>query len=200
MLASDRALTITEVLDAIEGAGSLEKVTVGEILDSFGRRAYGPMLLVPALVAALPVVGALPGVSMATAAIDLVIAAQLLLDKDGGVKLPKVLRSVSVPKRALNFGLRWVRPVAKRIDPLIKSDRLAFLTKEPFKRIDAALAVFIALAMCVGSLLPGTIFPPAVAMIVLALGLTSRDGVLILLAAAVAIGSTILIASVFHLL
>jgi hypothetical protein len=196
MASGDRALSITEVLDVIEGAGQRDKVSLGEIFDSFGRRSYGPMLLVPALVAVFPVVGALPGVSITTSVIDLVFAIQLLLNQDGP-KLPKLLRSIEVPRRALNFGLRWARPVAKRINPFIKSERLAWLTEKPFKFANGALAVFVALAMCAGSLLPGTILPPALAMIILALGLTSRDGVLVLLAAALALGSAVLIGAIF---
>jgi hypothetical protein len=173
---TDAPLSFLDVLDTIERAGQADRVNLGEILDSFGNRAFGPFMLVPALVAVLPVVGALPGVSLVMAGVELVVALQFVLG-ERRLHLPKRVRQLAIPRRALSFSLRMVRPVAKWAGKVVKP-RLRLLT-DGGRLATGALAVLLALLMFVGALVPGGIVPPALGMIVLGLGLTSQDGVLI---------------------
>jgi hypothetical protein len=66
-----------------------EKVSFESLLFGFGQRSFGPLLLAPALIALLPS-GAIPGLSLVTGAIILLIAAQFLF----GRRSPWLLRPV----------------------------------------------------------------------------------------------------------
>jgi hypothetical protein len=183
----DGPLTFAEVLDTLEGAGRAEKLNLGSVLDSFGRRAFGPFLLVPALIAVLPVVGALPGVSLATAGVELIVATQLALG-ERRLHLPRRVRSVPIPRKALSFSVRTLRPMAHRIGRLVRP-RLRNLTNGGGRLAVGALALILAVLMLIGALVPGGIVLPALGMIILGLGLTSQDGVLILASLTFAVGS-----------
>lgn len=183
----DGPLTFVQVLDAIERAGNADKVTLGEILDSFGRRAFGPLLLVPAVIAILPVVGALPGVSLLTAGLECAVSVELLLGKRG-FRLPERMRRLTIPRKILGRSLKLLRPTARFSERFVRP-RLTGIVNGGAKQLVGALALIVALLMFLGALVPGAIVPPAIAMIVLALGLTSRDGVLILASFVLAVGN-----------
>jgi hypothetical protein len=183
----DGPLSFSQVLDTIENAGNAEKVTLGEILDGFGQRAFGPFLLVPALIAILPIVGALPGVSLLTAGLSLAVAIELLLGRRG-FHLPSRVRHIVIRRKVLATSLRFVRPLARFSERFIRP-RLSGLVNGGATQIVGALAVTLALLMLIGALVPGAIVPPAIAMIILALGLTSRDGVLVLAALTLTLGN-----------
>ncbi|MFZ1988317.1 MAG: exopolysaccharide biosynthesis protein [Alphaproteobacteria bacterium] len=188
----DGPLTFLQVLDAIESAGKADKVTIGEILDSFGRRAFGPLLLVPAVIAILPVVGALPGVSLLTAGLECAVSVELLLGKRG-FRLPKRVRGLAIPRKLLGRSLKLMRPTARFSERFVRP-RLTGLVNGGAKQVVGGLAVIVALLMMLGALVPGAIVPPAIAMIILALGLTSRDGVLVLASLVLALGNIGLVA------
>jgi len=188
----DGPLTFVQVLDAIESAGKADKVTLGEILDNFGQRAFGPLLLVPAVIAILPGVGALPGVSLLTAGLECAVSIELLLGKRG-FRLPKRVRKLAIPRKLLRRSLKLMRPTARFTERFVRA-RLTGLVNGGAKQAVGGLAVIVALLMFLGALVPGAIVPPAIAMIALALGLTSRDGVLILASLVLALGNVGLVA------
>lgn len=183
----DGPITFVEVLDTIKNAGSADKVQLGEILDRFGRRAFGPFLLVPALIAILPVIGMLPGVSLAMAGIEIAVSLDLVLGKRG-LKLPKRVRSLSVPRKTLSRSVELARPFAKWTSKIVRT-RLTAIVQGEARFLVGALALLLAVLMLIGALVPGGIVAPAIAMMILGLGLTSHDGVLVLLALLIALGS-----------
>lgn len=182
-----RPLSFDEVLDIIEGAGLAENVTIGDLQDAFGRRAFGPFLLVPALIAVLPVVGALPGVSIGTALVDLAVSVELALGQRR-FNLPKWARGLAVPRKPLKQAIKLVRPVSRWAGKIVKP-RLQHVVNGRTRMLTGAFAVSLSSLMLVGALVPGGSVLPALAMILLALGLTSQDGVLVLLSGALGLGS-----------
>lgn len=182
-----RPLSFDEVLDIIEGAGIADNVTIGDLQDAFGRRAFGPFLLAPALIAVLPVVGALPGVSIATALVDLAVSVELALGQRR-LNLPKWARGLAVPRKPLRRAIKLVRPVSRWAGKVVKP-RLQHVVNGRTRSATGALAVLLSSLMLVGALVPGGSVLPALAVIILALGLTSQDGVLVLLSAALGLGS-----------
>jgi hypothetical protein len=183
----DGPLSFNDVLDTIEHAGQNDSVTLGEILDAFAGRAFGSLLLVPAIVAILPVVGALPAVSLTTASIDLVFSIQLMLG-ERGFHLPERVRRLGIPRTALSRAIDMIRPVARWVGPLVHPRWQALTDREAHWAI-GAVAVILSGAMLIGALVPGGIVLPATAMIILGLGLTSHDGVVVVIASALGLGS-----------
>lgn len=186
-----RPLSLTDIVDTLVDGGTDGHVGTGEVIDKFGQRGFGPLLFLPAFVAILPVVGALPGVSLLAALFALVMAAQLLFGFSSPW-LPKALRERSIPADKLERAIKPARPWLARIERILRP-RLLALTEGAARNLTGIAAMIISTAMLLGALLPGLIVPPALAMICLSLGLMTRDGWLILAAYALLIGAAALV-------
>jgi hypothetical protein len=169
---------LEDLIDEIcADSGSSDKVSLAQIMQAVGTRAYGPLLLVPGLVALAPT-GAIPGMSIVTGTIIVVVALQLLIG----------LNEPWIPKRALEFSfsrdalvsaIERGRPYARRIDSFLKPS-LTPVTGFPATRIIAIVAIALALSMYPLALVPFAVAIPSSAIVLFALGLTARDGRLII--------------------
>lgn len=171
---TDLEALLNEIRDAAEQS---EKVSLKDILEAVGTRAYGPLLLVPGLLALAPT-GAIPGMSIITGTIILVVATQLLIGRDKPW-LPKRTLDFSFSKETLIDALDRGKPYAKRIDSVLKPSLLQF-TRFPATRIIALAAMAIAATMYPLALVPFAVAIPSTAIVLFALGLTAHDGRLIL--------------------
>lgn len=150
-----------------------DQVAFGTILAGFGRRAYGPMLLVPALIALAPT-GAIPGMSIVTGSIILLISAQLLV----GRKTPWL------PKMVLEFEFeadKFARLSQRLTGYASRADRwlrpsMPFLIQPPWTRGIALVSAAMAVLMFPFALLPFAVAAPAATISVVAVGLTANDG------------------------
>lgn len=154
-----------------------DQVTLQDVLEGVGTRAYGPLLLVPGLLALAPT-GAIPGMSIVTGTIILIVAAQLLIGRDRPW-LPKRALNFSFSKETLITAIERGTPYARRIDKLLKPSLNRF-TEFPATRIIALVTISLALTMYPLALLPFAVAIPSMAIVLFALGLTARDGRLIL--------------------
>ena len=71
-------MSLTEVMDRLRSATDGSRMTVGDIFDAFGSRAYGPLIFVLGVVALSPV-GSIPGASLVTGTLIMLLAAQMQL-------------------------------------------------------------------------------------------------------------------------
>lgn len=177
--------TITGVLDAIcesvncDPTESTEKVLMGDILDQVGRRAYGPLLLIVGLFSISPL-SVVPGMTWFAAALTLVLAVQMLLGRPKPW-LPKRALAMPIPRRALVSGIAKARPAAKAIDVLLKP-RLAFFTQPPMVNIVALMVIGAALVTFPLGFIPGLPILPGLAVVLFGLGMSARDGLVLILA------------------
>ena len=172
---------ITEAAEASEG-----RLTVGELLDRIGHRSFGPLLLLPALIAFTPL-GAIPTLPSVMAMMVVIIAVQLLIGLDH-FWLPRVLLRRSIAPQRLEKSVKWLRPTAHFIDRLIRP-RLTWLTHEPFVHVAAFLCILVALTVPPLEIVPfaGTFSWAAIG--IFGLALIAHDGVLALLAFGFSIGA-----------
>ncbi len=185
---------LENVLDGLDEAARKAdaELTVGDAIDAFAARSFGALLTMVALVAALPVIGAVPGVSVATGALVILIAIQFLAGKRRPWA-PERLRSLSVDAGTMRDVVRRMRPYAAWIDRFIRP-RLTFLTDGPVQQTVIALAaIALALLFFPAALIPGAVWAPALSVMLLGLALLGNDGVLALLGAAFAAGSIALV-------
>jgi hypothetical protein len=168
---------LSDILDALVGENDGETVTLGKLIRVFGSASFGSVLLLTALISILPIVGALPGVSLGTAAIANMLALQMLFGRTTPW-IPARLARIKIPRKALKAALTPLRPWVDRLDRRL-GPRYTFLLHPPFLWIGALVATVLALGMLVGALVPLGIIPAAIGMIVLALGMTLRDGLLV---------------------
>ncbi len=177
----DGPLSLMQILEILEHQAQIGgKLTVEEIVNAFKTRVYGPLLFAPALIGVLPVIGALPGVSMGVAALITFIALQLALGLPRPW-LPRFLMRVSLPGEATVKALRSCHPAARRMERWFKP-RLVFLTRPPWRYVTGVAALCLGLMACVGALVPGLIVPPLLVIMVLALGMAADDGLVLLIA------------------
>jgi len=181
---------LNDVLDDIAykaaNDDSPDKLTLGEVLDSVGRRTYGPLLLVIGLIAVSPLT-ALPGTTWAVAALTLLVAGQMALGFKG-FWLPRGARDMELPRAGVTGAVAKCRGVAKAVDVLLKP-RLTFLSKPPFVNVIALFVIGAALVTFPLGLIPLAPIAPGLAVVFFGLGMTARDGLWLLLGALVVGGA-----------
>jgi hypothetical protein len=168
------------------GALTNGRVSVADLMDAIGQRSFGPMLLVPSLIAVSPV-GAIPGLPAITSAVIVLIAAQILIHHDH-FWLPGWLQRRSMDARKMEKGLEKSRPVARFIDHLLRP-RWTWMTHGPFLYAIAAFCLFIGLITPILELVPLGGIPPNAAVVAFSLAITARDGLWALMAFVLTSGS-----------
>lgn len=175
---SENGRDLEDLMDAIRAdSGSSDEVSLAQIMQAVGTRAYGPLLLVPGLVALAPT-GAVPGMSIVTGTIIFVVAIQLLFGRNEPW-IPKRALEFSFSRDTLLSALERGRPYARRIDDFLKPS-FTQVTDFPATRIVAIVAIALALSMFPLALVPFAVAIPSSAIVLFALGLTARDGRLII--------------------
>ncbi len=170
--------TLSDLLDEAEDGTSGDPITVGELLDTIDTRSFGPILLLPAVIALSPI-GAIPGMSFVTGTIIIMFAGQLLCGKRHPW-LPKFIKSIQFSREKLNKTSKVMRPWAKYVDSALHQ-RLTFLTQRPFDSIVAGICILLALLFYPLAVLPWAVALPSGAIVLFSLGLTSRDGLFVLI-------------------
>lgn len=103
---------VDHIHDLAEDADSLH---VNDILEMIGSRSFGPLMVVPALMAVIPFIGAIPGMTIITGLAIVAIACQILLGRSH-VWVPKKVRQIPLDRSALKKGAGGFEGTAKFID------------------------------------------------------------------------------------
>lgn len=162
-------------------------VRLGVLLSAVGRRSYGPLLLLIGLLAISPAT-VLPLMTSVSAAITLLIAGQMAF----GMKrpwLPRAALNIKVPRKPFCAFLDRARPRVEKIDGVWLRPRLEFLSAPPFVNIVALCVIAAALVTFPLSLIPFAPLAPGLAVVMLGLGMTARDGVWLILGIAVTVAA-----------
>jgi hypothetical protein len=167
---------LEEVVDQLEEKAEAEDdtVTVREALDAFEGRTFGPLLVLPALVALTPPVGMIPTVPTIMGVIVVLIAGQYLVGRTHPW-VPDFIGERSVDREKVLKAVDKSRPWAKWVDGFV-GKRLQVLVEGPMEYVIAGLCVLLALTLPPAELLPGIAAVPAAAILFLGLAVTSRDG------------------------
>ncbi len=166
-------------IDHDAARGKTDKsLKIEEILELVGRRAYGPLLLVIGLISISPV-SLIPGSTWAFATLTLLVAIQLAFHKKTPW-LPRAALGVKLSEKKLNGLIKATRPVARALDSVTRP-RLAFLAEPPWVIVVALLCIVAALITFPLGLIPIAPLLPGLAIAVLGLGLTAKDGLVLAL-------------------
>lgn len=162
------SLVLRAVIDTTEG----DRISIREIVEAFGERAFGFVIILFSLPNCIP---APPGMNSVFGLPVLLFAVQMalgrrrpwlprrLMDKTFKVATFRKIIDVAEPK------LRWVENLCRpRYTTLFGA------------RGDRLIGVFaILLAVCVIIPLPGTNFVPSIALVVVAIAIMQEDGVML---------------------
>ncbi len=182
----DQLLSEEGALNTHQPSGS---VTVDDLLERLGHRSYGPLLIVICVIAIMPVVGALPGISYGAAFLALAVSIQFLFSQPK-LWLPGRLKRAKISRQALKTGVDKSRPVLRWVDRFI-APRFSIAFRQPLPRLAALLCVILSVLMVIYAAVPGGVVIPAVAIFLIALGLTTNDGLVAGLGALAGIGAII---------
>lgn len=167
---------LTEVLEEVEEQTDSNRLTLGDVLDTFEHRGFGPLLLIIALLIVMPT-GGIPGVPTVLGITIILIASQLAWGREEPW-LPKRLRCVSFKKSTYEKGVNKITPITRRIDRVIKP-RLLYLVSGFSKRVIGMACVVLAMFMPFLEVVPFADIVPGTAIALMALGLTAKDGLLV---------------------
>lgn len=177
---------LQSVLDLIattlDGADSVDLKTV---VEAFGNRAFGPIMVLCGLCMMTPL-GAIPGIPPAFGVIVIVFALQLLFRRRSPW-MPEFLRKVKIPADKLSKVQAKVRPFLAKIDGII-SPRLQWAVTGPMQIVVSLIAIILSLSFFVLGMIPFGVVAPAAIVLLLGLGITARDGILILVGLSLSLG------------
>lgn len=165
---------VGSVEDKFDG-GSL---TLGELIDAVGTRSLGPLLLLPSVVAISPI-GGIPGVPTLIAIMLLLIVTYWFFSGES-LWLPKFVKKRAVDADKVSATLDTLRPAAKWADHRF-GDHLTVLVRPLTQNTVAVFVALLAVLMPPLEILPFAVAAPAGAIALMALGLTLRDGALLLM-------------------
>jgi hypothetical protein len=156
-----------------------EKISIGQMTEAFGERAFGILMIVFCLpnMVPVPAIGALFGIPL------LLIALQMALGRPKPW-LPHFIETRSIQHASLVKMVNVVEPRMRRIEEALKP-RWIFLFSPIMDKAIGVLAMLCAISIIIP--LPGSNFPPALALILISLAVAQEDGLYLGLGAVIAI-------------
>lgn len=168
----DQGDSLSVALHRLAYGGHGDRITIGQLLDALGDRAFGALMFVFAAPSILPVP---PGVSTILGTPLMFLSVQLML----GLRpwLPSVVTRRSLTREDFQTLVRRLTPKLARAERLLRP-RGRWLTRPPVENLLGLLCLVLAVILALPIPLGNTL--PALAISLLALGLLERDGVWIL--------------------
>lgn len=169
----EQSRTFSQVLEDL-GAGGTPHLTLNEVVEAFGDRGIGALILVLSLMALVPWP---PGGKAVFAAPIILLAVELAFQRNE-VWLPRWLLKASLNRSAFRKAIsKVIRPI--RFVENLTRPRLSALTGPISEILMGTACVLLALMMALpipfGDMLPG------LALVFFALGIMQKDGVAVLL-------------------
>jgi hypothetical protein len=157
---------LDRVLDAKKGQ---DKISLKDMIDVLGVRAYGSLLLLFSIPNAVP---SIPGLMAVLGAPLVLLSIQMMLGMTPW--LPDFLSRQGVSYKSVETLRNRVRPALLRADKVVRH-RWLWLTKPGFERILGAF-IFV-LSLSVLTPIPFTNLLPAWAICIMSIGVLERDGI-----------------------
>lgn len=181
----DKLTDVEGMLDIMQQASEeQDQVSLKTILDITGSRSFGPFILLAGLFALAPVLGDIPGTTIAMGVVVVFTAAQLLLHRNH-LWLPKWMLNRSIASSKVSKGAGWLRKPARFVDKLLRP-RLPMFVEGPGLYGIALASVAVLLATPVLEVVPFAAHGAGFAWTAIGLGLVSRDGLVSLIGMIVA--------------
>jgi hypothetical protein len=149
-----------------------DRVTLGELVELFGDRAFGMLLLILAIPNVVPV----PGLSTVVGIPTILLGLQMAI----GWRqpwLPKRIRAAGFERESFQGMIRKVQPVIERVERRLRP-RLSAFTEPPAERVLGLVIALLGGVLCLPIVFGN--LPPAIAIALMALGLIEKDGAFVI--------------------
>lgn len=160
----DAVAPISRIVAEVAAQLPGDRISLGEMAEAFGDRAFGLLILLLLLPALLPGAASVFGTPV------LILGVQMGLGMRSP-KLPRFIARQTIPRAALlrlGEGSPWVRRIERFVRP-----RPGWFTSPLGDRIFGWLTAYVAIMLILPG--PGTNGPPAFGNIIMALGLIEND-------------------------
>lgn len=167
-------------------------MSLGEVLATMGPAGMAFAILILALPALTPVpgpIGLIFGSALA------VVAGQIAIGRTS-VWLPDFLKHRRLSAKFLELIVKHTAPHVSRVERLVRVDRMKFLTG-PFAQILVGLPVLM-MAIAIALPIPLGNFIPVVSLVVLAIGLMEKDGLITLVGVTLSILAAVVTAFLIY--
>jgi hypothetical protein len=164
-------------------------ISLGNVLDAFGDRAFGALMLVFAAPNMLPLP---PGMSAVLGAPLLFVTAQLMLGRPT-LWMPGFICRQAIPRDFFALLTTKLSPILRRAERILRPRFTLLLHPVPERIVGAAcllLAIILFLPIPFGNI------PPAWAIAAFALGILERDGLATVVGWLATIGSILILVAV----
>lgn len=165
--------------DLEQAAESRDRLTADEMLDVVGARGFGPVLAVLSLFLLLPV-GMVPGMPAVVGLVLILIGVLMMMGRKR-LHLPRRIGRLALAAHRITAVTRRMRPWAARLRALVHP-RLTFLAAS--RPAVVALGLVLAatgLVLIFIGFVPFLPFVLALHVVLIGIGLTMRDGIVVLL-------------------
>lgn len=184
----------SDVLERAVNQHDTDDVSLGDLMQALHERGFGLLMLVLVLPNCVPV-PVPPGVSTIFSLPLLYLSVQMLAGLDSP-RLPSWLRNKKINRRTLAKIVQAANPKLRKIEILLRP-RLSFASTRTGEKILGFFWLLFAISIAIP--LPMTNFIPGIGILVSALGLLSKDGLVVLLGIAIGIGGLCVTAMVLIL-
>lgn len=154
-----------------------DKMCFGDLFAALESRGFGPLLLIPVFMIVLPT-GAIPGVPDIAALFIVLVAIQMLMGRTSPW-MPERLEKINVRPKKVSAAVKKAAPVLRKIDSFTHR-RAVFLTTPLFQKIIALLLIVQSAFIVAIGMIPFVPDVLVLPVLLLALGLSVRDGMLVL--------------------
>lgn len=169
---------LENVLETAIEEGGEGTISVGDLLNMFGHRSFGPIITLLGLLVVLPPLGGIPGLPAVIGVIILLFSIQILFGADH-IWMPSFVEKRSIETSKLKEAEHKVKPWLERIDRMI-TERLAWATGRVATYLAAIAVSLLAILMIPLELVPFAVAAPGVAIVLFGLALVAKDGALML--------------------
>ena len=167
--------TLSGLLEALLAAADGQELTLGRLFAMMNARGLAAAMLVPTLLMLMPF-GLFPGSNALLGLVMAFVAGHIALGLRN-LWLPRRLRQVALSGRLMRRGLRRLLPLAAWLDART-GRRLALLAEgEAATRLAGLVMLGLSLFAAIAGLIPGIPTLVSAVVLLLALGLLLRDGV-----------------------
>lgn len=187
--------SLEQLLDRMDEAGEEEEhVSLDMLMETIGKRSFGPILLLIGLILITPLSG-IPTLPSTMGVAVFLIALQMLVRRKH-IWLPSWILRRKIQQQKLAKASQWLRRPARFIDRLVKH-RLNVLVEGPGSWPIALVCLLLAVTLPLLEPVPFAASSAGVALSCFGLAMIAHDGLLALLAYSATLGISGLVAYSF---
>ena len=169
---------VRDVIDKLDELSGHEELTVGKMLDAFGRTSFLPVMMVPAVLVVSPLSG-IPLFSSICGLTIALVAVQMLFMRDH-IWLPAFVQRRTVKGERLHNAMAKLERLANWIDRISRR-RWSALVVPPGNRLPQIVCLVAGLMMPFLELVPFSSSILGLCVLCCGAGLLARDGLFVLM-------------------